>query len=147
MHRVRHPRHSLASGFIAGIMSYILINWSILAINFVQVRSLAARLCLPAPAGAIPLVLPLLHKPARNKGGPAPHLPSPSLPPSAQAKMFPNSVDPTLKHAGTWRIACQMTFHLNAEDDASSNGKSDPMDDHHMPPPPAEAPEGAAAKV
>ena len=60
--------------------------------------------------------------------------------------MFPNSVDPTLKSAGTWRIVRQMTFHVGEEEDGSfsGNGKVDPMDDLHMAPPPAEAPEGAS---
>ncbi|KAI3428274.1 hypothetical protein D9Q98_006653 [Chlorella vulgaris] len=68
--------YSVAYGFIAGIIGWVIINGSVFAINFVQ------------------------------------------------SYFWPKSDDPTLTRAGTWKIARQMTFHLDGDHEEEEDGST-----------------------
>lgn len=163
----------MAYGFIAGIISYIIINGSVYLINLVQVRAVVGAARGPAgdapwgPAAATaapggssaPTALPSPHT---LNPPPTPLFLHPTTP-APQAYCFPprdGGEKPSLARANTWKIARAMTFSLHDGEqlDGSSDGsegvKKEAHNHPHMvpeaPAPAPDAPEPAdagAAKV
>lgn len=125
---------AVAYGFIAGILGYVIINWSVFAINYVEVgprciapavdarhstcctcghtlansSDSAARFCSKMQASSWPFGWRhAAHRPPNPPPTPPTHPPTPTPPaPNRQATFFPGAAkdDETLTRAATWKI-------------------------------------------
>lgn len=146
--------YSVAYGFIAGIIGWIMINGSVFCINFVQV---CLACCVWGETGGLAGPMgsavssgcgwvtgggrqPLLQRTAlvghysRRAEGQSSCVGPPSLStvspphPPGQSYFWPKSEDPTLTRMATWKIARQMTFHLHDDEEEEGSDTGVKMD-------------------